>query len=216
MTPANRGFEQSPSLFLCDVEDLRIEAEAFDSLKAKGGVSGLTTEGLESALSVLEGEADEGLEYEVSTPTDCFANAGLSFFNATAGKGTRAKDNVVLAVLDWLDDLLSFFWGSAHIGIAEENDLAVGVEYSITDGVSLAAIAGIIEESNPVPHSSSEGADDFPGAVFGTIVNDDDLAGVGLVIEIVEGFAKRPLDATFFVVCRNDDRQIGHISARER
>ena len=206
VTPANGRFEESPALFLRYVKDLRIEPKAINSLQTERGMSCFSSESLEAALRVCEAEADESLEDEVPAAADGFAETRLTFFDATAGKRARAEDYVVAILFDGRDDLLSFFRGSAHVGIAEEDDLAIGVEDAIADGESSAAVARVVDESEAIAGALGEGEHDCGRLIGRAIINDEDLAGIGLLVEVIEGLTKRPLNPAFFVVCRDNDR----------
>ena len=188
-----------------DEEDLGVEAPALDGLEAEDCLGGVALEGLEAALRVLEGKADDFAGDPVETAAEEAAVDGLVDGLLLLVEPAGA-DGYVGAVVDGFDEALGFFDGGGEVGVGEHDDVACGLEEAVADGVAFAAVAGVLDEMQAGVRGPPA-LDDGGCAVGGAVVDYENFCVPGARCDAGEHAGECGFDARALVVRGNDDAE---------
>ena len=173
VAPGDRDLLDGIAEFAGDEENLRIESPTLDGLEAEDDLGGWPGKGFEAALGVLEGQAHDSAGDPVETAAEELAVKRL--VNGLAGAVHPAgTDGDIGAVVDGGDKALGLLHGGGQVGVGEHDDVASGLEETVSDGVAFPAVAGVLNEvqTGVVGHPM---LDDGSGVVLGSVVDDEDL-----------------------------------------
>lgn len=171
--PADRHFLNPEAALECDEEDLRIEAPALNGLKLEDGLRGRPSKSLEAALRIGKGEPHNHAAYGVKAAAEELPVEGLAVGLAAGGEPARADCNVGTGC-NSRKKALCFVDGGGQVGVGEHDDVAQGMKNAVADGISFAAIAGILKHAN-FGSVTGNVLYEVGGVIGRTIVDDDDF-----------------------------------------
>ena len=146
MAPADRNLFDFHLELDGKEEDFGVEAPAFDALQAEDDLGRGPLEGLEAALGVLEGETHGGAGDGVETSAEETPVKRL-MRGLLGGVEPAGADGDVRALVDGGHQEFGLFHGGGEVGVGEHDDLAGGLEEAVADGVALALVAWVLEET---------------------------------------------------------------------
>ncbi len=210
VAPGDGDLDDRVLQLACNEEDFWVEPPALDGLKAEDGLGGFAAEGLKTALGVLVGQADQAAGDAVEAAAKKTAVDGLVDGLFLLIEPARADGNVSTGV-NRFEEAFGFFDGGGEIGVGEHDDIAASLQEAVANGVAFAAVSGIADELDlrSAGHPSLNGGD---GGVCGSIVDDENFGVPVAIPDAFEDARERCVDASTFVICRNDDAEarLGH------
>ena len=210
MRPANRHLGDAQTMPMRQEQNLRIKTKTIDTLLFKNHAALGKAKGLEAALSIFNVEFGDHADETVEDNSGYLAKARLVNSYQRPVDGARADGNIIprrdsskqpLAFLDW----------RRKIGIGKKRQAAARLEHAAADAVTLAAVAGIGEDTKARNGASGVPYDTDSG-IGGTIVNDEDFEssnGRNARGEVAADSSERSSEALFLVKRGDDDGEFG-------
>ncbi len=203
VAPGYRHLFDTKTELARDEQDLRIETPTLDRLQAKDILRRLMLEGFEAALGVhirqTHHRAGEPVVAAAEEPAVHGLVRGLFLFIEPA-----RTDGDIRAVFECLEEALGLLNGGGQIGVGEHDDLAGGLQQTVTHGVTFAAIARVFHKRELRVHRSP--AVYHRGGVIGRAVIHHQHLGIPAALpDAVQHAPERILNAHTFVIRGDDD-----------
>lgn len=172
--PAYRYFNHTETTLEGDEEDFGVKSPALDGLKLKDGLGGMARECLEAALGVGKRKLHDGPRNSIEATAEKLAIERLAMGLAAALEPAGA-DSDVSARGDSVKEPLGLLHGRGEVGVSEHDDLTQRLQDAGADTVTLATVAGVLDEAK-FGCGLGDLADDVRCVVGRAVIDDDDLS----------------------------------------
>src|SRR5690348_5952419 len=191
-----------------------IESPALDFLPGKQSLCRPRGECLKAALRVLEAQPQQQPQMQIEYSSEKLAVEGLAFGLQFAAQPART-DSHLGAIREGGEKLVGFLNGRGQVGVAEQQQVATGVQHAVADTIAFASISRVLEQANravPLRVTAYDGG----CVVARAIIYNDHFRVPALLPDVVQHFIQRGGDALALIVGGNDDAVLRLVAQRGR